>query len=200
MIQQRFNIVYLMGRDNERTIASHILGNHLTELTLRRDIQSVGRLVHQQHTGVGSQGKGHKHLFLLSHREGIQLQVATQLKILQTALQNGCAEQGIEGAVNLYILIERHSGQVELLRNDKDILQRFRATQFGLDTIKAYSTLLGAQQSSNQVKQCALTCTVLTQQTINIILLQFQTEIIEYQVLTTCVLKTDVVYLDHNSI
>ena len=59
--------------------------------------------------------------------------------------------------------------------------------------------LLGSQQAADEIQQCALTRTVLTQQTVDIILFQRQTEIIEYQVLLTCILKTDVVYLYHNS-
>ena len=52
MVYQRLHIVYLVGRNDERAVVSHILGHHLAEQALRGDVQSVGGLVHQQQAGT----------------------------------------------------------------------------------------------------------------------------------------------------
>ena len=91
------------------------------ELALRGNVESVSRFIHQQHLRAGSEGETHKHLLLLTHREGIELQVGGELKILQTSLQHLTRESGIERLVDLHIRIERHRGQVELLRYDENL-------------------------------------------------------------------------------
>ena len=191
--------MHLVGRDDQRAVFRHILGHHLAELALRRDIESIGRLVHQQHLRAGSKGEAHKHLLFLTHREGIELQVGGEFKILQTSLQYLTGETRIERLVDFHIRIKRHRGQVELLGYDEDLLQRFRQTLACFNTIKANRALPGTKQSADQIQQRRFTRTVLTQQAIDIILLQRQTEIIEYQVFLTCILETDVTYFNHNS-
>ena len=99
--------------------------------------------------------------------------------------------------VDLHILLERHRGEVKLLRHDEYLLQRLRLAKLGLDAIESDSARLGAQQTANQIKQSRFASSVLAQQTVDVVLFQLQTEIIEYQILLTCVLKTDVFYLNH---
>ena len=153
MVQQRLYIVHLMGGDDERSVFRHMLGNDLAELALRRDIQSVGGLVHQQELGIRGEGKRHEHLLLLTHREGIQLHVRRKFKIMKTALQHFHTELGIERAVDLDILAKRHCRQVELLGYDEYLAQHFRFPQLGLDTVEAHTTFLGTKQTANQVEQ-----------------------------------------------
>ena len=189
-----------MGGDNQRAVIAHILSHHLAELTLRGDIQSVGRLVHQQHLRTCSQSKGHESLLLLTHRESIQLQIHRQLKIFQATLQHCHTELRIERTVDLHVLLQRHCWQIELLRYDEDLLQCIRQSLTCLDAIETNVSLLRTKQSADQIQQRTLTRAVLAQQTVNVILFQFQTEIFEYQVLLTCVLKIDVFYFNHSCI
>ena len=53
---------------------------------------------------------------------------------------------------------------------------------------------------SQQIQQRTLARAVLTQQTVDVILFQRQTEIIEYQVFLTRILETDVTYFYHNAL
>ena len=198
MVEQRLNIVYLMGGDDQRAILRHILGHHLTELRLRRDVKTVCRLVHQQQLCTSSKGKAHEHLLLLAHRESVQLQVCREFKVLQTVLQHFRTEHRIERTVNLHILIERHVRQIKFLRHDKDLAQSFRLSLTGFDAIETNRTLLRTEQSTDKIQERRLTRAILTQQTVDVVFLQLQAEIIEYQILLTCVLKTDVTYLYHN--
>ena len=151
-----------MGGDDERAVFRHVLGNDLAELALRGNVKSVGGLVHQQELGIRSKCKRHEHLLLLTHREGIQLQVGREFKILQTTFQHLHTELGIERTVDLDILAERHSRQVELLGHDEDLAQHLRFSQLGFNTVEAHTALLGTKQTRNQVEQRRLARTVLT--------------------------------------
>ncbi len=42
------DIVHLMSRDDEGAVFRHVVGDDLTELALRWDVETIGRLVHQK--------------------------------------------------------------------------------------------------------------------------------------------------------
>ena len=73
-------------------------------------------------------------------------------------------------------------------------------SQFSLHPIVTDASCLGAQQAGNQIEQGRLARAVLTQQAVDAVCLQAQTEVVEDQVLLTCVLKTDVFNVYHNRI
>jgi hypothetical protein len=55
----------------------------------------------------------------------------------------------------------------------------------------------GAQQSAEQIEQRRLTRAVLSQQSVDAVFFQCQTEIIKYQMLRSGILETDVLYFYH---
>ena len=153
MVEQRFHVVHLVSGDYQRAVITHILCHHLAELTLRRDVQSVGRLVHQHHLGVRCQCEGHEHLLLLAHRESIELYVSGEFEILQAVLKHLRAKPRIERAVYLHIIVERHGREVKLLRHYENLLQRFRLSLACLHTFIEHLALLRPQQSAYQIEQ-----------------------------------------------
>ncbi|CUP47605.1 Uncharacterised protein [Segatella copri] len=66
------------------------------------------------------------------------------------------------------------------------------------NAIHENGTLLLAEQSADEVEQGALACTILTEQAINVVLLEFQREISKYKVLATWVSEINVFNLYHN--
>ena len=108
MIKQSLHVVHLMGRDNQRAVLTHILCHHLTELALRGDIHTVGGFVHQQVVGLRSQGDTHIHLFLLTHREGFQVQVGGEFEVFQATFQHLTTEMRVEALHQTDILFQSH--------------------------------------------------------------------------------------------
>ena len=60
-----FQVAYLMGGDDDDPVFGGTFGDDAAQGGLRGDVQTVGRLVHQQHLGVQCQCKGYQCLFLL---------------------------------------------------------------------------------------------------------------------------------------
>ena len=87
VVEQRLYIVNLMSRDDEGAVGSHVAGYHTAEETLGRDVQTIGRLVHQQQARAGGKGKTHIYLLLLSHGQLAEIGVAIELKFSKTLVQ-----------------------------------------------------------------------------------------------------------------
>ena len=137
----------LMGRDNHGALLCHVLGNDLTELRLRGDVQSVGGFIHQQILGVGGHSESDIGLLALTHRKLTQTYVGRQFEISQTALQDFVREIGVEGLIEFHILRKTDGGHLKLLRYEEDVAQGFRLAVLGCDAIATYRTARGAEQT-----------------------------------------------------
>ena len=67
MVQQAVDVLHLMGRYDDGLFVGHAGSDGFSELAFRRNVQSVGRFVHQKQGCIGGQGKTEVCLLLLSH-------------------------------------------------------------------------------------------------------------------------------------
>ena len=68
MVEDAFYVFHLMGGDDDELTFVAALADKVAKLLLARDVKAVGWLVHQQHFGMRSHGKGHENLFALTER------------------------------------------------------------------------------------------------------------------------------------
>ena len=162
VVEHLLHVVYLMGRNHHSTFLCHVLGYHLAELRLRRNIQSVGGLIHQQILGVGRHGEGNIGLLTLTHGEFTQTYVGRQLEISQTTLQDFVGEIGVERFVEFHIFREADGRHLKLFGHKEDVTERFGQAVFCCNCIATNSAMDRAQQAREQVEQRRLTCTVLS--------------------------------------
>ena len=69
MVEELLDVVYLMRGDDERGVFGQIAGHHLAKQGFRRNVETVGWLVHQQQLAAGSHGNAHVNLLFLPHRQ-----------------------------------------------------------------------------------------------------------------------------------
>jgi len=135
VVEQLLHVVHLMGRDDDEAVVIHVAGNDLAELALRRDVQSVGRFVHEEILGLRGQGEGHVRLLLLPHGEPAEVHVGTQFEVSKARLQHFMRETGVERAVEPDILRQRKGRQLKLLWQKVDFAERFGLSPAGFDPV-----------------------------------------------------------------
>ena len=113
-------------------------------------------------------------------------------------MQHLAAETWVEGLVDADVFLQGHVGEVELLRYDEQFLEHFGATEHGLHAIDLDCSLARPEETGNEVEQCALTCSVLAQKAVDVILCELQAEVVEDFRLLACVAETDVLNIDHD--
>ena len=153
--------------------------------------------VHKQQLGVGRQREAHVHFLLLSHGKLLQVDVRCQLEVAQTALQHLAAEARIERPVELHVCLEGHRSEVELLGNEEYLLKRFRLMAARVNAVYGDGACRPAQQSADKVKQCRLTRAVLSQQSVDVIVLKVEAEAVEDVLLRALVLVFQVLDVYH---
>ena len=92
-------------------------------------------------------------------------------------VQHFLREVRIEPLVHLHVGGKGNVGQFKLFGHHEDVLQHLGSAILCRNAIHENGTLLLAEQSADEVEQGALACTVLTEQAINVVLLEFQREI-----------------------
>ena len=151
MIEQLLYIVHLMGGDDDGSFVGHIHGNHFAELLLRRDVEAVGGLVHQQIAGAAGKGERHQDLLLLAHGETAGVERRRQVELLQALVQHLRREVRIERPIGIDILRQRHRRQFELLGHDVEVLQQTALAAAGIASVYLHPTLLHMQQAHHYI-------------------------------------------------
>ena len=123
VVDKLFNVVDLMGGDDDRALLCSMGSDDAAELTLGFEVETVGGFVHQQVARVGGQGKGHQRLLLLTHRELADVELGRKLELREALLEDFVAEARIEDAMRLHILAQGHRWKLKLLWNEIDVGQ-----------------------------------------------------------------------------
>ena len=186
-----------MGRDDEHAVVGHVACHHTAELRLRGDVESVGRLVHEQQPRSRGEGEAHEHLLLLPHRERVKFEGSGQFEVIQAAVEHLAAETGVERTVDAYVLVEGCVGQLKLLGHNEHLLEHLGAALARLYTVVGDGTFLRMQQSADEVKQCRFARAVLSQQSVYVVFLQLQAEVVEHLFGGACIVETDILNLYH---
>ena len=181
MVEQRLHVMHLMRGDNHRGVVGHVAGHHLAELALGRYVEAVGRLVHEQDVRACGKGETHVHLLLLTHGQRAEMHVGRQSEVGKRALDDLAAEARIERTVGAYELLKRDVGQVKLLRHDEHVAQHGHTAPPRVRAIHEDSAVLLAQQTTDEVEQCALAGAVLAEQPVDTTLLEVKAEPIVYR-------------------
>ncbi len=80
MVQYFVNVTHLMGGNDNRLVVRHTRSQKFAELALSRNIQSIGRLIHQQQGSIGGQRKTHEDFLFLPHGQGSQISIHIHLE------------------------------------------------------------------------------------------------------------------------
>ena len=167
-IDQILDIACRVGRDHDRALIIHLLGKHLTQSLSRGNIQTVGRLIEQQHGSIARKRKGQVCLLALSHRHTINtlgtIDLETRAAIVKTCL----VIIGIERSCNLHKAIKSQLRETELLRHDHQRCIECRTTLRNIDTLNRDCPRIGIEQTRHQIEQRALARTIATQQPDNL--------------------------------
>ena len=122
IIENRIYVAHLVSGKHHNLVVAHAGGYNLAELALARNVEAVGGLVHKQHASVGGKCEAHKHLFLLTHRQCLEIHIeVVHFKHLEIAHHIIHAETRIECAIHLGIFAKRYRWQLKFLGHDKNI-------------------------------------------------------------------------------
>ena len=156
-----------MGGNDNRLVVRHTRSQEFTELALPRNIQSIGRLIHQQQGSIGGQRKAHEDFLFLPHGQGSQISIHIHLEEMQVLHHVFLTETGIELTVQFNIADQGNRRQLELLGYQKHVLQRDGQPAAHVGIMIHHSPTFGSQQTAHQIEQRRLAGSVLTQQTVN---------------------------------
>ena len=190
--------MYLVRRDNDGLIVSHVAGHQLAEEGLGRNVETIGGFVHEQHATLRGKGKAYEHTLLLAQREFVEVRVHVDLEILQTLPENLLTEARIERLAIFHIACEWHRGQTEFVGHKENFLLQRRLAQARLLTIDEDAALARHEESAEQVQQGALAHSVLAEQTENLTFVERQCQSVEDILGCSRVLVTEILNLDHN--
>ena len=165
MIQQIVHIHHLMGGDYHAALIAHVHGQRPPELPLARDVQPIGRLVHEQQSHVGGKSEREQHFLALPHRQPRKRDIAVKLESIEIALHIVTAELGVERSVAINESRQPHFRQRKLLAHEKHVGQHIAPPQTGIDPAKLHTSGRWGKQAGYQVEQRGLARPVPPQQT-----------------------------------
>ena len=168
MVEKKGDVVDLMGGDDNGLLIGHTRCNDLAELALGGDVEAIGGLVHHEQAGVGGEGEADEGFLLLPHRELAQTDIVVKVELTQAGFQNLIAEVGIEGAVELDVLLEIDAREGKFLGHQIGVAEQLDGTALHIVAVDMNIAALGTQESTQEIKQCRLAGTVLAQQTDNL--------------------------------
>ena len=103
----------------------------------------------------------------------------------------------LAASAKLNVCLEGHRGEVELLGNEEYLLKRFRLMAARVNAVYGDGACRPAQQSADKVKQCRLSRAVLSQQSVDVIVLKVEAEAVEDVLLRALVLVFQVLDVYH---
>src|SRR5574344_2385618 len=151
MVEQRLHVMHLVCGDNQYAVVRHIVGNHFAKLSLRGDVKTVCRFVHQHDSCTRGECEAHKHLLLLTHRQFVELMEVRKFEVLQTVLKQVSGEIGIERFHQLPIHVQSDAWHVKLLCHDKYVLLDIGIAVVAVHSVHHNLTVLRTQKSADKI-------------------------------------------------
>ena len=151
VVEQLLHVVHLVGGNDDGALVGHVRGNDAAELLLRRDVETIGGLVHQQVARAAGQGERHQDLLLLTHREAADVKRLGQAELLQALAEHFLREVRIERPIGVDVLGERHRRQFELLGHDVEVLQQGALAATGVVSVDQCQSFAGMQQAHHNI-------------------------------------------------
>ena len=199
MVQKHGHIVHLVRAHYERAVVAEVARHYLAEHAFRGNVQSVRGFVHEQQTRVGRQCKRHEGFLLLPHRKAREMGLGRESEVVHAALEDFVVEARIETCVDFGIALHGDVGEFKFFGHEEHFAQRLHVAPFHIVPFKADLSLLGVEQTADEVEQGALARTVLAQKAVDVAGLETQAEAVEEKRTAPPVAELDVFYLEHSS-
>ena len=195
MVQQHLDVTNLVGGNDDGLLIGDVLRNNLAENALGRNVQTVGRFVHDEKAGAGGKRKTHESLLLLTHGKRTEIQRGRQFKRFKTTLKNRGVKARIERSVEFHIGLHGHIRKFKLFGNKKNVLQNFRKAQLDILAVKRDAARRRTKQAADEIEQSALAGSVLSEKTVDVTGFERKAEIVKHFGAALAVTEGDVFYL-----